>query len=52
MHGRTGLSLRVNLAENDFTIEETQSEFAEIFLGGRGLGVRVLSDEIEPGIGE
>ncbi|MBL7225143.1 MAG: aldehyde ferredoxin oxidoreductase family protein [Desulfobacteraceae bacterium] len=50
MYGRTGRSLRVNLTENDFTIEETPSEFAEIFFGGRGLGVRVLSDEIEPGI--
>ncbi len=50
MYGAIGRSLRVNLTENDFTIEETPNEFAEFFLGGRGLGVRVLSDEIEPGI--
>jgi len=50
MYGWIGRSLRVNLTENDFTIEETPSEFTEIFLGGRGLGVKVLSDEIEPGI--
>jgi len=50
MYGWTGRSLRVNLTENDFTIEGTPSEFAEVFLGGRGLGVKVLSDEIEPGI--
>jgi len=50
MYGTIGRSLRVHLTENDFTIEETPSEFAEVFLGGRGLGVKVLSAEIEPGI--
>ncbi|MBC8179036.1 MAG: aldehyde ferredoxin oxidoreductase family protein [Desulfobacteraceae bacterium] len=50
MYGRTGRNLRVNLTENDFTIEESPAKFEEFFLGGRGLGVKVLSDEIEPGI--
>jgi aldehyde:ferredoxin oxidoreductase len=50
MYGRIGRSLRVNLTENDFAIEPTPGGLEEMFLGGRGLGVAVLSEAIEPGV--
>jgi aldehyde:ferredoxin oxidoreductase len=48
MNGWTGQCLRVNLTENEFQSEEIRLEFMEKYLGGRGLGVRVLSEEIDP----
>ena len=48
MNGWTGRCLRVNLSENDFQTEEIPQELMERFLGGRGLGVKVLSNEMDP----
>lgn len=48
MYGWTGQYLRVNLTENKFQIEETPQTLTEKFLGGRGIGVKILSDEIDP----
>jgi aldehyde:ferredoxin oxidoreductase len=48
VNGWTGRCLRVNLSENDFQTEEIPQELMEMFLGGRGLGVKVLSDEMDP----
>lgn len=50
MYGWTGRCLRVNLTERDFQIEDISSELLEKFLGGRGLGVKVLSDEMETSV--
>lgn len=48
MEGCTGRCLRVNLTEEDYQIEETPIHLIEKYIGGRGLGVKVLSDEIDP----
>ena len=48
MNGWTGRCLRVNLSANDFETEEIPQELMERFLGGRGLGVKVLSNEMDP----
>jgi aldehyde:ferredoxin oxidoreductase len=48
MNGWTSRCLRVNLNEKDFQFEEIPTELMEKFLGGRGLGAKVLSTEIDP----
>ncbi|MBU4345377.1 MAG: aldehyde ferredoxin oxidoreductase family protein [Desulfobacteraceae bacterium] len=48
MHGWTGRCLRVNLTKNDFQLEEISQELMNKFVGGRGLGVKILFDEIDP----
>ncbi|MBW2108780.1 MAG: aldehyde ferredoxin oxidoreductase family protein [Deltaproteobacteria bacterium] len=48
MYGHTGRCLRVNLSRNDYQIETLPQELMEQYLGGRGLGVKVLFDEIDP----
>lgn len=48
MNGWTGNCLRVNLTDNNYQFEKIPLELMEKFLGGRGLGVKVLSDEIDP----
>ncbi len=48
MHGWIGRCLRVNLTKNDFQLEEISQELMNKFLGGRGLGVKILFDEIDP----
>jgi aldehyde:ferredoxin oxidoreductase len=48
MNGWIGRCLRVNLTENKSQVEETPLELMESFLGGRGLGVGLLSQEIDP----
>ncbi|KKM19228.1 hypothetical protein LCGC14_1657740 [marine sediment metagenome] len=46
MNGWTGRCLRVNLTEGKHTIEELDSGDLDKFLGGRGLGVKIVSDEV------
>lgn len=48
MHGWIGRCLRVNLTKNGFKLEEISQELMDKFLGGRGLGVKILYDEIDP----
>ena len=48
MYGCTGRCLRVNLSEGKHSIEEIDPELLDKFLGGRGLGVKVYSDEVDP----
>lgn len=48
MYGWTGRCLRVNLSEGKHRIEEINPELLDKFLGGRGLGVKVYSDEVDP----
>lgn len=48
MNGWTGKYLRVDLTKREFLIEDLPANLAEKFLGGRGLGVKVLFDEIDP----
>ncbi len=48
MNGRTGRCLRVNLTAGKHSIEKIDPDLTEKYLGGRGLGVKVFSDEVAP----
>jgi len=48
MYGWTGRCLRVNLTERKHHIEEISPGLLDKFIGGRGLGVKVYSDEVDP----
>lgn len=48
MYGCTGRCLRVNLSAGKHSIEDINPELLRKFLGGRGLGVKVYSDEVDP----
>lgn len=48
MFGWVGKLLRVNLTEGTIAKEELNVEIARNYLGGRGLGSKILMDEIDP----
>ncbi len=48
MYGWTGRCLRVTLSEGKHSVEQIDSDLLSKFLGGRGLGVKVYSDEVDP----
>jgi aldehyde:ferredoxin oxidoreductase len=48
MNGWFGRCLRINLTNGKHVIEELNQELLPQFLGGRGLGVRVFTDEVSP----
>ena len=48
MHGWTGTILRVNLTTGDISKEPTNLESARMFIGARGLGTKMLYDEVDP----
>jgi len=48
MNGRTGRCLRVNLTQGKHSIEKIDPDLMQKFLGGRGLGVKIFSDEVDP----
>src|SRR4030065_2418035 len=50
MNGWYGRCLRVNLTEWRHKIEKLDGDLLKNFLGGRGLGVKVYSDEVSPQI--
>ena len=50
MKGWTGRLLRVDLAKENAVTKEYSEELAKKFIGGRGLAVKLLWDELEPGI--
>jgi len=50
MFGYMGKFLRVNLTDNRIAEERLEEDVARAFLGGRGLGGKILFDELEPGI--
>jgi len=49
MHGWKGNILRVDLNRGHIAVEELSPELARDYIGGRGLGLRMLFDEIAPG---
>jgi aldehyde:ferredoxin oxidoreductase len=49
-YGWTGNVLRINLAQPLVQVEELDRKAAEDFIGGRGLGVKYLYDEIDPAL--
>ena len=48
MNGWTGTTLRVNLTNGDISKEPTNMENARNFFGARGLGTKILYDEVDP----
>ena len=50
MNGWTGQILRVNLSTKTFKKETFGEEFAQKWIGGRGFAVKILYDELKPGI--
>jgi len=50
MNGWTGQILRVNLTTKTFKVESFTEDFARKWIGGRGFAVKILYDELEPGI--
>jgi aldehyde:ferredoxin oxidoreductase len=45
-----GKMIRVNLTSGTISYEDTPMELAKLYLGGRGLGSRILINEIDPKI--
>lgn len=50
MDGWTGQILRVNLTTRTHRVEPFSEEFAHSWIGGRGFAVKILYDELAPGI--
>jgi len=48
-HGWTGKILRVDLTERKWNVEST-SKYADRFIGGIGIGLKILWDEVDPEI--
>jgi aldehyde:ferredoxin oxidoreductase len=48
MFGWTGTILRVNLTKGKVSREATDVKLAHDYIGARGLGVRIISDEVDP----
>ncbi len=48
MNGYNGKILRVNLTEGKINVEELNEELAKKFIGGRGLGTKLMMDEVDP----
>jgi len=48
--GWTGYFLRINLSSKTFKKEAFSEEFAHKWVGGRGFAVKILYDELKPGI--
>ena len=51
MHGWNGKFLRVDLTNGKVVAQEYDLNLAMTFLGGRGFAVKILWDELEPGVG-
>ncbi len=50
MYGWTGKVLRVDLSKGKVSVEDLDRNKAKNYIGGRGLGVKYLYDEIDPAI--
>ncbi|MGB8951401.1 MAG: aldehyde ferredoxin oxidoreductase family protein [Candidatus Aminicenantales bacterium] len=50
MNGWTGNILRINLTSGTFKKETFNEEFAKKWVGGRGFALKILWDELKPGI--
>ena len=48
--GFTGKILRIDLTNRRTTVEELSEEVLRTYLGGTGLGARILYDEVPPGV--
>ena len=50
MYGYVGKILRVNLSDKTVKTEALDLKEAQKFIGGRGLGTKMLMDEVDPGV--
>jgi len=50
MKGWMGKILRVDLSDREVNVEKLNEENAELYIGARGLGSKILFDEIDPQI--
>ena len=50
MYGYNGKILRVNLSEKTVKFEPLDIKEAQKYIGGRGLGTKILMDEVDPGV--
>ncbi|MGQ9801166.1 MAG: aldehyde ferredoxin oxidoreductase family protein [Candidatus Saccharicenans sp.] len=50
MYGWTGNILRINLTSRTHKVESFDEEFAKKWVGGRGFALKILWDELKPGI--
>jgi aldehyde:ferredoxin oxidoreductase len=48
MYGYFGKMLRINLKDRTVKVEELNREKEEKFIGGRGLGTKILAEEVDP----
>jgi len=48
MFGWTGNTLRINLSGGTVTRESTDPKLARLYIGGRGLGSKIMLDEVDP----
>jgi len=48
MQGWMGKTLEVNLSSGEVTLQQLDLHFARLFLGGRGLGARLLWERVGP----
>ncbi len=51
MHGYRGKILRINLSDHTFRTEPLDKEKALRYIGGRGLGSKIMSEEVDPKVG-
>ncbi len=50
MYGFTGKLLRVDLTKRKVTVQKLRDVDTRMFLGGRGLGTKILFEDLSPGI--
>ena len=50
MYGWMGKILRIDLTEHSYEIEDLDEDLAKEYMGGRGLAIKILYDEIDPEI--
>jgi hypothetical protein len=50
LYGYTGKLLRIDLSSGTSRVEELDPEMLRAYIGGIGIGVRLLYDELSPGI--
>jgi len=50
VYGYMGKSLEVDLTKKEIKITDLNEEWARMFIGGKGLGARLLYESVEPGL--
>jgi len=50
LHGYSGKTLRVNLSQRQLIIEDEDPAVLRKYLGGMGLGAKILYEEVPPGV--